>query len=99
MEIGRLVDKRLGKRSVGLLPLIISASKQSYPFQHNPSRLDRDIWLARLSDLLIDGILISSRQSLDIHQWREKLRRGELQIEVNELSFSVKCDREIEKNR
>jgi S-DNA-T family DNA segregation ATPase FtsK/SpoIIIE len=55
-------------------------------FQHNPSRLDRDIWLARLSDLLIDGILVSSRQSMDIYQWRESLRRGELQIEVKGYS-------------
>ena len=55
-------------------------------FQHNPSRLDRDIWLARLSDLLIDGILVSSRQAMDIHQWREKLRRGELRIEVKGYS-------------
>lgn len=55
-------------------------------FQQNPSRLDRDIWLARLSDLLIDGILVSSRQSMDIHQWRESLRRGELQIEVKGYS-------------
>ena len=51
-----------------------------------PSRLDRDIWLARLSDLLIDGILVNTRQSIDIQQWRENLRRGKLQIEIKGYS-------------
>ena len=46
----------------------------------------RQIFLKRLSDLLIDGILVSSRQSMDIHQWRENLRRGELRIEVKGYS-------------
>ncbi|EFH84780.1 FtsK/SpoIIIE domain-containing protein [Ktedonobacter racemifer] len=52
----------------------------------NPSRLDRDIWLARLSDLLIDGILVNSHQPIDIQQWRDDLRKGKLQIEVKGYS-------------
>jgi S-DNA-T family DNA segregation ATPase FtsK/SpoIIIE len=52
----------------------------------DPARLDRDLWLARLSDLLIEGILVNSRQSLDLQQWRELLRRGQLQIEVKGYS-------------
>ena len=59
-------------------------------FQQNPSRLDRDIWLARLSDLLIDGILVNSRQAVDLQQWREHLRRGELRIRSEGL-FSCIC--------
>src|SRR6266487_265518 len=51
-----------------------------------PGRLDRDIWLARLSDLLIDGILVNSRQSINIQEWRENLRRGEMRIEVKGYS-------------
>ncbi|GER89744.1 hypothetical protein KDW_39060 [Dictyobacter vulcani] len=52
----------------------------------NPGRLDRDIWLARLSDLLIDGIQVNSRQDIDIQQWSDNLRKGKLQIEVKGYS-------------
>jgi len=51
-----------------------------------PSRLDRDIWLARLSDLLIDGVVINSRQTLNLQQWGEMLRMGEILIEVKGYS-------------
>lgn len=51
-----------------------------------PARLDSDIWLARLSDLLIDGILINPRQSINIQQWRENLRQGKMRIEVKGYS-------------
>lgn len=51
-----------------------------------PSRLDRDIWLARLSDLLIDGVVINPRQMLDLRLWGEMLRKGEILIEVRGYS-------------
>lgn len=51
-----------------------------------PSRLDRDIWLARLSDLLIDGVVINPQHTLNLRLWGEMLRRGEILIEVRGYS-------------
>lgn len=54
----------------------------------SPGRLDRDLWLARLSDLLLEGIEFKSsdKNNLDIEQWREKVRSGSLQIALSGYS-------------
>jgi DNA segregation ATPase FtsK/SpoIIIE, S-DNA-T family len=48
----------------------------------SPSRLDRDLWLARLSDLLLEGIEFSSDAKLSIDEWREGIRNGEIRIDL-----------------
>jgi DNA segregation ATPase FtsK/SpoIIIE, S-DNA-T family len=48
----------------------------------SPGRLDRDLWLSRLSDLLLDGIEFSSDNKLNIEQWREWIRSGTLRIDL-----------------
>ncbi|MCM1981999.1 FtsK/SpoIIIE domain-containing protein [Lyngbya confervoides] len=52
----------------------------------SPGRLDRDLWLSRLSDLLLDGIEFSSDNKLNIEQWREKIRLGTLRIDLSGYS-------------
>lgn len=52
----------------------------------SPSRLDRDLWLSRLSDLLLDGIEFSASNKLNIEQWREQLRSGTLRIDLSGYS-------------
>ena len=42
----------------------------------NPSRLDRDLWLARLADMLLDGIEIPATDGNTLHQWRDSIRNG-----------------------
>lgn len=46
----------------------------------NPDRLDRNLWLARLSDLLLDGIQFASGQSIDLGKWRHAIRAGDCKI-------------------
>lgn len=52
----------------------------------SPGRLDRDLWLSRLSDLLLDGIEFSSNNKLNIEQWREQIRSGTLRIDLSGYS-------------
>jgi DNA segregation ATPase FtsK/SpoIIIE, S-DNA-T family len=52
----------------------------------SPGRLDRDLWLARLSDLLLDGIEFNSDNKLNIEQWREEIRSGMLRIDLSGYS-------------
>ena len=46
----------------------------------NPDRLDRELWLARLSDLVLDGVLFSAGQSPQVSQWRRDIRSGNCKI-------------------
>jgi S-DNA-T family DNA segregation ATPase FtsK/SpoIIIE len=46
----------------------------------NPDRLDRELWLARLSDLVMDGVLFSAGQSPQVSQWRRDIRAGTCKI-------------------
>lgn len=52
----------------------------------SPGRLDRDLWLSRLSDLLLDGIEFNSDNKLNIEQWREQIRSGTLRIDLSGYS-------------
>ena len=52
----------------------------------SPGRLDRDLWLSRLSDLLLDGIEFSADNKLNIEQWREQIRSGKLRIDLSGYS-------------
>jgi len=46
----------------------------------NPDRLDRDLWLARLADLLLDGVQFAAGQSVDLGKWRHAIRGGDCRI-------------------
>ncbi|MDQ8203345.1 FtsK/SpoIIIE domain-containing protein [Pelagicoccus sp. SDUM812003] len=46
----------------------------------NPSRLDRDIWLSRFSDMLLSGVQYSEKDKLDLSEWRRAIRAGECSI-------------------
>jgi S-DNA-T family DNA segregation ATPase FtsK/SpoIIIE len=52
----------------------------------SPVRLDRDIWLARLSDLLVDGMVLSPGSELDLPAWRRALRDGVCHLELRGYS-------------
>ena len=51
-----------------------------------PARLDRAVWLARLSDLLVDGITAPAGISLELPDWRRALREGQCGIELRGYS-------------
>ena len=51
-----------------------------------PARLDRDVWLARLSDLLVDGARFPIGTDLDLSEWRRAIREGRCAIELRGYS-------------
>ena len=52
----------------------------------NPERLDRDLWLARLSDLILDGIRFPASANLTLTDWRRAIREGNCDIFVRGYS-------------
>jgi DNA segregation ATPase FtsK/SpoIIIE, S-DNA-T family len=52
----------------------------------NPERLDRALWLSRLSDLILDGIQVPSSSPLKLTEWRRAIREGRCEISVRAYS-------------
>lgn len=46
----------------------------------NPERMDRDLWLARLSDLIVDGVRFPANAGIDIGRWRRAIREGDCDV-------------------
>lgn len=51
-----------------------------------PTRLDRELWLARLSDLILDGVQFPASASINLAEWRRAIREGECEIYVRGYS-------------
>lgn len=52
----------------------------------SPHRLDRELWLGRLSDLLLDGVQFPASANLDLEGWRRAIRDGECELHVRGYS-------------
>ena len=52
----------------------------------NPERLDRALWLSRLSDLILDGIQVPSSSPLRLTEWRRAIREGRCDISLRAYS-------------
>ena len=52
----------------------------------DPERLDRDLWLARLSDLILDGIQIPASAGINLADWRRAIREGTCEVYVRGYS-------------
>jgi len=52
----------------------------------DPGRLDRDLWLSRLSDMLNDGIELPPGAPFTVEELREGIRNGEIPIEIKGYS-------------
>lgn len=50
------------------------------------ARLDRNVWLAKLSDLLVDGVRFPAGASLDLGEWRRAIREASCDLEVRGYS-------------
>lgn len=46
----------------------------------DPARLDRSLWLSRLSDLVLDGLIYSAGDNVDPERWRRAIREGDCEI-------------------
>ncbi len=51
-----------------------------------PERLDRSLWLSRLSDLLLDGVQFPASADINLADWRRAVRDGECGIWVRGYS-------------
>jgi len=52
----------------------------------DPERLDRDLWLARLSDLILDGIQIPASAGINLADWRRAIREGTCEVYIRGYS-------------
>ncbi|MBN9657103.1 MAG: DNA translocase FtsK [Acidobacteria bacterium] len=46
----------------------------------NPKRLDRELWLARFSDMMLNGIQFPANAPIDLAAWRRAVREGKCGI-------------------
>jgi len=46
----------------------------------SPERLDRKLWLAKLSDLVLDGVQVPSSSTINLSDWRRAIREGQCDI-------------------
>jgi S-DNA-T family DNA segregation ATPase FtsK/SpoIIIE len=51
-----------------------------------PERLDRDLWLARLSDLILDGVQFPASTRINLADWRRAVREGACEIAIRGYS-------------
>ncbi|MBD2704944.1 DNA translocase FtsK [Spirosoma sp. BT702] len=51
-----------------------------------PARFDRELWLSRLSDLLLDGVLFPANAPLALTDWRQAIRAGKCAIWIRGYS-------------
>ncbi|AKF92993.1 FtsK/SpoIIIE domain-containing protein [Brevibacillus laterosporus] len=67
----------------------------------NPGRLDRDLWLSRLSDLFNDGLEVPTDSIINIETWRDGIRNGTIPIEIKGYShvFVSSVDSHVESER
>jgi S-DNA-T family DNA segregation ATPase FtsK/SpoIIIE len=52
----------------------------------DPQRLDRDLWLSRFSDLMLNGIQFPANSPIDLSAWRRAVRNGECGIHMRGYS-------------
>ncbi|MEY8752900.1 FtsK/SpoIIIE domain-containing protein [Alkalicoccobacillus gibsonii] len=66
--------------------LIDTVSRIDQALFGKPSRLDRDLWLSKISDLLVEGTIFMQNSSISIEKWRELIRTGNVEIEIKGYS-------------
>ena len=52
----------------------------------DPKRLDRDLWLSRFSDLMLNGIQYPANSPIDLAAWRRAVRYGDCGIHMRGYS-------------
>ena len=52
----------------------------------DPERFERESWLARLSDLVLDGIRLPAASGIDLGKWRRAIREGRCEFDIRGYS-------------
>lgn len=79
-----------------------TVSRMSNALFGHPGRLDRDLWLSRLSDMLNDGIELAPNSPFTVEELREGVRAGEIPIEIKGYShvfISTMPDADLDSER
>lgn len=58
----------------------IMVSRMQEALFGSPSRLDRDLWLSRLADVLLDGIDVPATEGQSLYEWRDAVRTGSAKL-------------------
>jgi len=74
-------SKKISKKQ-----LIDTVSRIHNALFGTPARLDKDIWLSKISDLLVEGTIYMQNSSISIEKWRELIRAGKVEIEIKGYS-------------
>nr|WP_026682289.1 FtsK/SpoIIIE domain-containing protein [Priestia megaterium] len=74
-------SKKISKKQ-----LIDTVSRIDQALFGKPIRLDRGLWLSKISDLLVEGTIFMQNSSISIEKWRELIRTGEVEIEIKGYS-------------
>jgi len=52
----------------------------------NPERIDRELWLGRLADLILDGVQFPASRNINLSDWRRAIREGTCELSVRGYS-------------
>lgn len=69
-----------GKRKESQKQLRQTIGRISKALFGDPGRLDRDIWLSRFSDLVLNGIHFPANAELQLSRWRRAIRDGQCTV-------------------
>lgn len=79
-------ESLVAKRRESAKQLVETVERVRNAIFGSPERLDRELWLARLADLLVDGVRFTSREKIDVARWRRSVREGRCQIRIRGFS-------------
>lgn len=96
IDFGSLSEKRkesqkqlrdtLRRLASAVLRDVAANALQDHGASTHVGRLDRNVWLARLSDMLVDGVRFPIGHELDLPEWRRAIRDGSCNIELRGYS-------------
>lgn len=75
-----LFDQLAGKARESSKQLNDSLSRIEAALFGSPIPADQDIWLARLADLLLEGLHVTEGQSFNMSEWRSAIRRRQCRV-------------------
>ncbi|MEH7775384.1 FtsK/SpoIIIE domain-containing protein [Bacillus altitudinis] len=73
-------------KKVSKKQLVDTVSRINNALFEVPARLDQDIWLSKISDLLVEGTVYMQNSSISIEKWRELIRSGNVEINIKGYS-------------
>jgi S-DNA-T family DNA segregation ATPase FtsK/SpoIIIE len=73
-------ESHVAKQHESRQQLCQSVRRVSEALFGDPGRLDRDLWLSRFSDLMVNGIQFPTQTMPDLARWRKLVRDGECEI-------------------